>query len=106
MTRPMTPQEVRDAQHDSIPDFVFEVVNDLLVKEMSPTSKHATLKQDDIAEAIRARPEYNQMDQPPDIYNAHWMDFEDHYRKAGWIVDYDRPAYNENYSATFSFRPK
>jgi hypothetical protein len=89
---------------DSIPDFVFEVVNDMLVEKMSRSSGTAVLKQDDIAKAVRQHPEYKQLKPRPDIYDKHWMDFEDHYRKAGWVVEYDRPAYNESYPPTFTFR--
>lgn len=32
-----------------------------------------------------------------------WLDIEDHYRKAGWKVTYDKPAYCENYDAYFKF---
>lgn len=106
MVQPITPGEVYQTQQDSIPDFVFEVVNDLLVKRVSTPYGQATIKQDDIAKAIRAHPTYLQMQPQPDIYAGHWMDFEDHYRKAGWNVEYDKPAYNENYPATFTFRGK
>jgi hypothetical protein len=32
------------------------------------------------------------------------LDIEDTYREAGWKVEYDKPAYCENYPANFTFR--
>ena len=37
------------------------------------------------------------------LYEKHYLDVEDAYRKRGWIVDYDKPAYNETYDAFFEF---
>ena len=34
------------------------------------------------------------------------MDFEDLYRKSGWSVSYDKPAYNENYDAFLIFNKR
>jgi hypothetical protein len=31
------------------------------------------------------------------------LDIEPIYREAGWIVEYDKPAYCENYDANFTF---
>ncbi len=40
------------------------------------------------------------------IIANHWLDVETHYQAAGWKVAYDKPAYNENYPACFTFRPR
>lgn len=40
------------------------------------------------------------------IFKNHWLDVEDLYREAGWIVEFDKPGYNETYSATFTFKEK
>jgi hypothetical protein len=37
------------------------------------------------------------------IFDNHWLDIEDHYRKAGWKVTYDKPSYYEDYDAFFKF---
>lgn len=37
------------------------------------------------------------------IFDKHWLDIEDTYRKAGWNVEYDKPGYCENYDAYFVF---
>ena len=37
------------------------------------------------------------------IFDNNWLDIEPTYRKAGWKVIYDGPAYCENYPATFTF---
>lgn len=46
------------------------------------------------------------MDVPRNVVFANkWLDIEDIYREQGWRVDYDKPAYNENYQASFTFAP-
>ena len=104
MPLPMTPQEVLDAQRASIPEFVFDAINTLLVENMSPSSLYVTLRADEISAAIREHPAYKSLPSRPDIYAKHWMDFEHHYKKAGWEVEYDQPGYNESYPATYTFK--
>lgn len=41
-----------------------------------------------------------------DVFAQHWLDIEDVYRAEGWIVDYDKPAYNQSYRAYFVFKKK
>lgn len=41
-----------------------------------------------------------------ELYKKHQLDIEEVYRKAGWVVSYDKPAYNENYDAIFTFKSK
>lgn len=38
-----------------------------------------------------------------EVYDKHYLDFEDIYREKGWIVEYNKPGYNETYSATYEF---
>lgn len=41
-----------------------------------------------------------------ELFDKGWMDIEPIYRKSGWRVEYDKPAYNETYPATFTFSKK
>lgn len=102
--KPITPAQAKNQRRAGIPDFVFDVVNTLLVENLNSTCTGALLLQKDIAKAIREHPEYQTYDEPrPDIYKQGWMDFEEHYKQAGWKVDYDRPGYNENYEPKYIF---
>jgi hypothetical protein len=38
------------------------------------------------------------------IFDDNLLDVEEVYEKAGWKVEYDKPAFNESYPATFTFR--
>jgi hypothetical protein len=38
-----------------------------------------------------------------EVFSKHYLDFEDVYRKQGWKVYFDRPGFNESYTATFTF---
>ena len=57
--------------------------------------------QDDVAKLIVQKGLKRQ-----DIFDNHWLDVEDLYRKNGWKVDYDKPGYNESYNAYFVFSAK
>ena len=38
------------------------------------------------------------------IFKNSWLDIEPIYRRAGWLVKYDKPGYCENYLANFTFK--
>ena len=98
---PITPQEILADLPNIIPSFVFEAVNNLLKKKFRGDS--VNIKQDEIMDEIaRLQTTYSRQE----IYDNKWMDFERVYSDNGWKVDYDKPAYNENYAAFFIFSPK
>ena len=100
MTDPITPDQVAQAKKDALPDEVIQEVNRLIGKNWSGHS--ATIKQDEIVAAVASR-----LDVPRQkVFDELWLNFEDVYRKVGWEVKYDKPAYNESYPATFEFRRK
>lgn len=108
MVVPFTPAEVADQQVKRLPEFVIEAVNEVLVKKT--VNGYGTIPQDDLIEAIcvKARMtmshKFKSVAQLREVLFAErWLDFEKTYRAAGWKVDYDRPGYNESYSATFTF---
>lgn len=109
MSRPITPAEARQQKLNSIPEFVIEAVNKLIVKKMSPNSKSVTLLQEDIIEQIEIEGERMQAWKSGGfnrnrVFEEHWLDFEDIFRQAGWDVEYDKPAYCESYEPNFKFR--
>lgn len=96
---PIKPQEVPDQQNSSIPDQVIEVFNDLIVKEFN--GRYAFLRQDAIISALAAKGI-----QKNEIFKNKWLDVEDLFRKSGWNVEYDSPAYCESYEPSFKFSKK
>ena len=107
MTKAISPTEAKmeSAQYriDRIPEVVIQAVNQLIIKEMADNAiSTVTLTQKDIiAKIIQLDPSLTQSK----IYENHYLDFEDVYRKEGWKVEYDKPAYNESYEPNFSFTP-
>ena len=98
--KPITPEEAKRLKTSQIPSEVFEVVNQLIVENYKDQG-YAIIKQKEIV----SRLEKCGIDST-DIYARGWLDFEDAYRASGWKVDYDKPAYNESYDATFRFDKK
>ena len=100
MNRPITPEEL-EQEIKFIPEFVYEAVNNLLIKEFRKTSICAIIYQSDIIDEIkRIQPETTRNE----IFEKGWLNFEQHYRNAGWEVKYDKPGYNEDYDAKFTFQ--
>jgi hypothetical protein len=100
MTRAITPDEATEqaAAAPNIPDPVFEVFNELIVKNLRDGEAHVL--QDDAVTAISGALTVERQD----VLDNHWLDVEDAYRAQGWVVDYDKPGYNETYSAFFTFK--
>lgn len=99
MSKAITPQEAICQRMDSIPDFVIEAFNQLIVENL--VGKYSTvLQKDAVAKIIALSPEKVTSNE---IYKRHWLDVEDVFRKAGWTVKYDKPAYNETYEPSFEF---
>ena len=96
---PIKASEIDKVRHQTIPDVVVEAFNELILKNFSSGS--ATVMQDDVAKLIVQKGLKRQ-----DIFDNHWLDVEDLYRKNGWKVDYDKPGYNESYNAYFVFSAK
>ena len=100
MTKPITPAEVGKHQATIIPAVVFEVVNTLIASNFMNGS--ATVKQDSIVDGILIASDITRNE----IFQKGYLNFEEAYREAGWEVEYDKPGYNESYSAYFEFTKK
>lgn len=100
--QPISPQEALDSKITSIPDVVIETVNRMLAEKMT-RGGYINLLQKDIVERIcAASPGLHRSE----VFNKGWLDFEPFYEKAGWKVQYDKPAYCESYEANFTFTKK
>lgn len=111
--KPISPDEISEAKGASIPPFVFDAFNELIALKFDCGS--ATIKQDDVInKIITVMAARNGVQGDPDatrayrdtIFQSGWLNVEDVYRAVGWSVEYDRPGYNEIYSAFFVFKKK
>lgn len=94
---PLTLNQADEQQGNFIPPAVIEAVNALILSKWNGQS--ITLYQDEVIDAIHRK--INVMRH--EIFDKGWLDFEPLYRKAGWKVGFDKPGYNENYKAHFTF---
>lgn len=101
-----TPEDAR-ANSKGIPDFVYDIFNELLTKRWN-NGKPIVISQDEVVTSIIGR--YNELYDTElnrqAIFHYHWLDVESEYIKAGWDVEFDKPGYNESYKAFYTFTPK
>jgi len=99
MVKPFTPAEAKASQANYIPDEIITVVNSFLAQRAS--SKSINITQEEVIEALKEL-EFN----ISQLFSKNMLDFEAAYRKAGWKVEYDKPAYNETHAAYWTFTAK
>lgn len=104
--KPITPREARAAARDSIPLEVFEAFNELLAEHGA--NAPITIRQEEVVDRIIEKMNRGVAVKVTRamIFDRHWLDIEDTYRDAGWSVEYDKPAYCEDYEAYWTFKPK
>lgn len=95
---PIRPEDALPAKRESIPEVVFEAFNELIIRDLT-ASGHSIVRQGEVVALIESKglPRAK-------LFMNNWLDVEPYYREVGWEVVYDKPAYNESYEATFSFR--
>lgn len=99
MTRPFSPKEIVAHKQAILPEEVFTVVNALLAQKLCNDT--ANLLQDEVVAALVAAGLSKD-----DIFKKGYLNFEDSYKANGWAVEYDKPGYNENYQANWTFASK
>jgi len=103
--KPISPEEIGNEKIKTIPVAMIQAVNELLAIEWNGSS--ATLRQDDIlTRYFKIIGKENDRANRDEVFDKHMLDFEHVYRKLGWRVYYDRPAYNESYEPTYEFMKK
>lgn len=109
--KPILPDEVVSKKLEIFPDNMLESVNELIAKHWDGYSAH--FKQKELEDLYLEKCKSKSTDvnfkiekARQEMYDNHWMDFEDIYRNSGWKVEYDKPGYNESYEATFEFKRK
>lgn len=97
--QPITKQQAKEQKAARVfPDFVIQAFNECIAESQLKNSR--TVLQKDVVKRIM---KLGKIRNSQKIFDEHWLDVEDHYRKAGWTVKFDKPAYNESYEASFEF---
>ena len=97
---PITPDDVVEAKEKIVPPAVFQAFNQL-ISEKWDGHHSKVLQHEAVALILSLMPELNGNDTL--LVTKGWLDIEPVYRRAGWKVEYDKPAYNESYRAFFVF---
>lgn len=101
MSGPIKPSEVAAKFVDIVPEEVFEAVNELIAKNWNGSGARV-LQKHVVALAI-AKIQARDSTFAPHMFDYKWLNIEAAYRKERWKVDYDKPGYNEDYDASFTF---
>lgn len=106
MVKPITPDTVTEYKLKSIPDEVFEAVNELIALKFTIRGQRVIVKQQEIIDLVRKKLYPDAEEGVKGRFDFNWLNFEKVYEEAGWTVKYDKPAYNESYDAHFEFTAK
>ena len=103
--KPITPKEAKSKKNQSIPAFVIECFNEAITEALDLNGR-AVIQQEDILNRIIRHSEMPKAIGRQGVFDRGWLDVEPIFRQAGWIVEYDKPAYCETYEPTFTFKDK
>ena len=98
--KPISPKDISSA-HKEIPDIIIKTVNEMIKKKWD--GSHSVIFQKELLKAVKAKDASLTSNY---IFDNNFFDFEPLFRKAGWKVTYDSPAFNEDYEASFMFEKK
>jgi len=96
--KPITPDEIN---LPLIPSEVIDVFNRLICRNYRTFRKEAVIKQIEVLNEIKLALGIEKTDI---IFDNEWLDVEDIFSEVGWIVKYEKPAYNEDFDAYFVFK--
>ncbi len=97
--KPITPGEVAKQKEGQFPEEVFQAFNEIIAANY--VDGRANFTQDAVVTLMISKGLVKE-----DIYDNNWLDVEPVYEKAGWKVEYDKPGFNESYTANFTFTAK
>ena len=99
MVEPINPKDVVAEKQKTLPDQVVEAFNELIAENWR--SRSSIVKQKDAVRRIKLKMGLEALNDA--LWDDNWLNIEEVYRKVGWKVFYDKPAYNETYEPTFEF---
>lgn len=104
--KPINVEEIDSLFKESIPNVV-DVFNSLILKHYSTITKSSVVKQEEVLEIVCGDEEENI--KRSEVFYNHWLDVEEIFREAGWVVEYHKPFYmgGENFEPYYLFsKPK
>lgn len=108
MINPITPKDITAEKSKHIPDFVINSFNKLIA--LNYCDGYSKVYQKDLIDEIIKQSKVNVENDDAikqlkrAVYDNGWLNVEKVYENAGWKVDYDKPAYNEDYDTSFIFK--
>lgn len=109
MVKPVNPQEALALKQNLMPDYVIEAFNEVIAEKLDAYMRSQFTQKEVVARILSKAPkdaEGDPMISSAEIYRGKWLDVEQLYIQQGWVVRYDKPAYNESYDAFFVFEQK
>jgi hypothetical protein len=83
---------------------MIQAANELLAENLSASGGEITFTHEELRKRFqKIVAEATGKDASEVECNTKWLDIEDIFEKAGWIVQYDSPGYNESYDGFFIF---
>ncbi len=95
----ITPSEVENQLDNDIPSELLESFNEIITRKYR--DGYATVYLKDVVELATKKGL-----KKDEVFSSQWLynfSIEKIYRKAGWKVEYDGPAYNESYEPYYQF---
>lgn len=100
-TKPISP---KDVPARNIPDEVISAFNDAIADHWN--GRCSQFDQKEVVERIIKKFQGNGTEITREIlFKLRYLDVEEIFRRNGWRVEYDKPAFNETYEAFFKFFP-
>jgi len=101
--KPLKPDEIVAAKAKYLPNEVIKAFNTLIARNWNGTE--AVIRQDNVVtEIVKNFKANNIIIVESEVFNKKYLEVEEIFKSTGWIVVYDKPAYCEDYQATFTFR--
>lgn len=102
MVEPIKPSEITQI----IPEWVIKGANECIQAHYQELIRESHFTQDELISYVsKYAPDYGENANIRNmLFKNHWLDIEPTYRRVGWIVNYDKPAYNESYPTNFTFK--
>lgn len=99
----ITPDEAGRIKFEQyVPDQVIDSVNELIARNLGAGGRAKFTLDAFLTLVVSKMPEITRQR----VLDEKWADFEPFYEAAGWKVEFDKPAYNESYPATYEFSRK
>ena len=96
MSKPIRPDDIGSAKAEYIPAAVFDAFNAEIAARFSNGT--ARVSQARIVDRLVSGGALRS-----EIFESGWLNIEEVYSAAGWIVNYDKPGFNESGEAYFEF---